>query len=211
MNSPTVSDICQNLPVLINAWFLVTEQGLKSPFATNPIPIPIEPMRIWLIHSKSAVRNITAISICRIGRNAKIRVRAITWLHLSLSSGRLSIFLFSPETPRLHGLRLIPKAQLLTFGISLNLPGEIGLWYSHTPEDIACKPQLAPLALLSGSQSDCSQIWGKSSQGAFCRHASSENHTQTMFQKKIDFHLKRADLTGQLRYLYSYHLNPSNF
>ncbi|WP_414585105.1 XdhC family protein [Scytonema sp. PCC 10023] len=25
---------------------------------------------------------------------------------------------------------------------------------------------------------------GKSSQGEFCRHASSENHTQTMFQKK---------------------------
>lgn len=36
----------------------------------------------------------------------------------------------------------------------------------------------------SGQYSYSKDIRGKSSQDAFCRHASSENHTQSMFQKK---------------------------
>jgi len=76
-------------------------------------------MWIWLINPKSTIRNITAIRIWRVRQNTKIRVGAITLLHL-LCSCKLNL-LPSPETPSHQGLQLIPKTQLLLFSISLRL------------------------------------------------------------------------------------------
>ncbi|BAY41663.1 hypothetical protein NIES2111_60590 (plasmid) [Nostoc sp. NIES-2111] len=79
-------------------------------------------MRVWLIHPKSAVRNIRTIQVCCIGWNAKVWVRRIALLLLRRSlPSSLSILPPSPEIPRHHRLRLLPKAQLFTFGISLCL------------------------------------------------------------------------------------------
>ncbi|MEA5567818.1 hypothetical protein [Anabaena sp. UHCC 0399] len=63
----------------MKSFYYITESPVlpKSPFTTNSISIPVEPMRIWLIHSKSAVRNITAIQIWRVRRNTKIWIGAI--------------------------------------------------------------------------------------------------------------------------------------
>lgn len=78
-------------------------------------------MWIWLIHSKSAVRNITTIQIWRVRRNAKIWVGRIALLLLRSLRSRCSIFLPSPKIPRHYGLRLLPKAQFLLLCISLSL------------------------------------------------------------------------------------------